>query len=107
MSLELPLVPKVGEVFLAVELTALKTMSIAEALQVLQDNGYEPQLRYRQLPSGEVSVFALLKHEKVSPEVLMNSDYLGDELDALAEIIEPDTITSPRGLFPAKTAVAA
>ncbi|MBV8887824.1 MAG: hypothetical protein JO235_28030 [Chroococcidiopsidaceae cyanobacterium CP_BM_RX_35] len=38
--------------------------------------------------------------------MLVESDYLGDELDALAQVIEPtDAITSPRGLSPAQKLV--
>lgn len=40
--------------------------------------------------------------------MLTHSDYLGDELDALGEVIQPeDAITSPRGLSPAKKPVVA
>lgn len=99
MTLELPLIPKPGEVFLAVELTAVQNMTVAEALSLLEDMGYQPTLRYRQLKDGKISVFALLLHENVNPEVLQNTDYLGEELDALSEVIQPpDAITSPRGI---------
>jgi hypothetical protein len=103
MNLELPVIPKSGEVFLAVNLSAVKNHNVAETLKLLEDRGYTPQLRYRQSRDGNISLYALLKHEQVDPEMLANTDYLGDELDALAEIIEPaDAITSPRGLLPAK-----
>jgi hypothetical protein len=99
MSFELPTIPKPGEVFLAVNLTAVENMTVAETLQLLESMGYSPQLRYRQSPDGSVSLYALLKQERVDVEKLVNSDYLGEELDALAEVIQPpDAITSPRGL---------
>ena len=108
MSLELPIIPKSGEVFLAVNLSAVENMTVAETLNLLSEIGYTPQLRYRQSKDGNVSLYALLKHEQVDSEMLTNSDYLGDELDALAEVIQPtDAITSPRGLSPAKKPVVA
>lgn len=108
MSLELPVIPKPGEVFLAVNLSAVKNRTVSETLKLLEEMGYNPQLRYRQSKGGDVSLYALLKHEQVEPQMLVESDYLGDELDALAEVIEPaDAITSPRGLSPAKKPVAA
>ena len=106
--LELPIIPKVGEVFLAVELTAVQNMTVAETLKSLEDMGYNPTLRYRQFSDGRVSVYALLKHEHIEPEILQNSDYLGEELDALAEMIQPTSaITSPRGISSTKAPVPA
>ncbi|MBD2772806.1 acyl carrier protein [Iningainema tapete] len=108
MTLELPVIPKLGEVFLAVDLTAVRNMTLAETLKVLENMGYNPTLRYRQSLDGTVSVYALLVHEHVNPEILQNSDYLGEELDALAEVIQPaDAITSPRGIMSALTPVPA
>ncbi|KYC36877.1 hypothetical protein WA1_45285 [Scytonema hofmannii PCC 7110] len=110
MSLELPVIPKPGEVFLAINLSVVENMTVAETLNLLEQMGYSPQLRYRQAQDGNsnVSLYALLKHEHVEPEMLINLDYLGDELDALAEVIQPaDAITSPRGLSPAKKPVIA
>lgn len=108
MSLELPIIPKPGEVFLAVNLSAVENNTVAETLKLLGEMGYTPQLRYRQSKDGKVSLYAVLKHEQVEPEMLANSDYLGDELDTLAELIQPaDAITSPRGLLSAKKPVAA
>ena len=104
--LELPIIPKVGEVFLAVELTAVQNMTVAETLKLLESMGYNPTLRYRQFSDGGVSFYALLKHEHIEPEILQNSDYLGDELDALAEVIQPpNAITSPRGISSTKAPV--
>ena len=88
MNLELPVIPKSGEVFLAVNLSAVKNPSVPETLKLLEDMGYTPQLRYRQSRDGNISLYALLKHEQVEPEILVNTDYLGDELDALAEVIQ-------------------
>lgn len=107
MTLELPVIPKSGEVFLAVNLSAVENYTVAETLKLLEDMGYNPQLRYRQSKEGNISLYALLKHEQVDPEMLANTDYLGDELDALAEVIQPaDALTSPRGLSPAKKPVS-
>jgi hypothetical protein len=104
MTLELPVIPKPGEVFLAVELTAVQNMTVAQTLKLLEDMGYNPSLRYRQSSDGRVCVYALLRHDFVNPEILQNSDYLGEQLDALAEVIKPaDAITSPRGISSAKT----
>ncbi|WP_127082688.1 acyl carrier protein [Dulcicalothrix desertica] len=102
MMLELPIIPKVGEVFLAVELSAIQNMTVAETLNRLENMGYNPTLRYRQSKDGSISVYALLKHEHINPDILQ-SDYLGEELDALAEVIQaPDAIVSPRGISSVK-----
>jgi len=94
---EMPSVPpKPGEVWLSVELTALGEMPIAEALRILQEMGYEPSLRYQQ-QSGEIRLFALLKHEQHDDQ-FPGDDYLGKELDALAEKIPTHAISSPRRL---------
>lgn len=108
MSLELPIIPKPGEVFLAVNLSAVQNMTVAETLKLLTEMNYTPQLCYRQSKDGNVSLYALLKHEQVDPEMLANSDYLGNELDTLAEVIHPaDAITSPRGLYSSQKPVTA
>ncbi len=108
MNLELPVIPKSGEVFLAVNLSAVENHTVAETLKLLDDMGYTPQLRYRQSGDSHISLYALLKHERVEPEMLASTDYLGDELDALAEVIQPaDAITSPRGLLSVKKTVVA
>jgi hypothetical protein len=108
VSLDLPIIPKPGEVFLAIDLSAVENMTVAKTLNLLVQMGYSPQLRYRQAKDGNVSLYALLKHEHIEPEMLANTDYLGNELDILAEVIQPaDAITSPRGLSPAKKAVTA
>jgi hypothetical protein len=108
MNLELPVIPKSGEVFLAVNLSAVENHTVAETLKLLEDMGYTPQLRYRQSGDTSISLYALLKHEQVALEILVNTDYLGDELDALAEVIQPaDAITSPRGLASVKKTVVA
>ena len=52
--LELPIIPKVGEVFLAVELTAVQNMTVAETLKLLEGMGYNPTLRYRQFSDGKI-----------------------------------------------------
>jgi hypothetical protein len=106
MNLELPVIPKSGEVILAINLSAVENHTVAETLKLLEEMGYTPQLRYRQLESSQISLYALLKHERVEPEMLANTDYLGDELDALAEVIQPaEAITSPRGLSSVKKTV--
>jgi hypothetical protein len=101
--LQLPLIPKPGEVWLTLELTAI-SQSIDEALIILKDLGYEPELRYRQ--SDRLRLFALLKHEHDVPSQVLRNDYLGDHMDRLAEIFEPSAIASPRG-HAAPVAVAA
>lgn len=89
-------------------LSAVENMTVAETLKLLETMGYAPQLRYRQSKDGNISLYALLKHENVDPQMLITADYLGDELDALAERIQPaDAITSPRGLSSAKKPVIA
>jgi hypothetical protein len=108
MNLELPVIPRVGEVFLAINLSAVEKPTVAETLQILEKMGYNPQLRYRQARDGSISLYALLKQEQVDAEMLTHTDYLGDELDALAAVIQPaDAITSPRGILPANKSLVA
>ena len=49
MSLDLPVIPKPGEVFLAINLSAVENMTVPEILKLLEGIGYTPQLRYRQI----------------------------------------------------------
>jgi len=99
MTLELPVIPRPGEVILAIELNAVQNMTVAQTLKLLEGIGYKPTLRYRQSQDGSISVYAVLKHENIDPLILKNSDYLGEELDKLAELIQPnDAIISPRGI---------
>ncbi|WP_243146929.1 acyl carrier protein [Scytonema sp. UIC 10036] len=75
--------------YISSNLSAVENMTVAETLNLLVQMGYSPQLRYRQAKDGNVLLYALLKHEHVEPEMLANTDYLGNELDALAEVIQP------------------
>lgn len=45
MTLELPIIPKPGEVFLAVNLSAVGNMTVAETLKLLAEMGYNPRKR--------------------------------------------------------------
>lgn len=98
---EMPaLPPQKGEVWLSVELSAIHDRPIADVIQTLIEAGYQPQLRYRQLPNG-LAMFALLKHEQHDE---LPEDYLGDELETLAELIPPQAISSPRNYGKRSTA---
>ncbi|NJL42042.1 MAG: acyl carrier protein [Leptolyngbyaceae cyanobacterium RM2_2_4] len=107
-QLDLPIVPKPGEVFLYVCLSEIQNMTVTEALSLFEKMGYAPELRYRQSKSdNKVSLYALLKHERHDPESLIDSDYLADEWEALVQQIEPDTaVRCPRGLPKAKPVAA-
>jgi len=103
MTLELPVIPRPGEVILAIELNTVQNMTVAQTLKLLEELGYKPSLRYRQSQDGNISVYAVLKHENIDPLILQNSDYLGEELDKLAELIQPkEAIISPRGISSAQ-----
>jgi hypothetical protein len=96
--LELPLSPQAGEVFLYLDLDKLGKMPVAQAIAIAQELGYSPELRYRQ-QSGIITIYALLKYEQHDPNEWLGDDYLGDEMDALAEKIPTDAIRSPRRLL--------
>jgi len=99
MTLELPVIPRPGEVILAIELNTVQNMTVAQTLKLLEGMGYQPTLRYQQSQDGSISVYAVLKHENIDPLILQNSDYLGEELDRLAELIQSnDAIVSPRSI---------
>ncbi|MEP0913087.1 acyl carrier protein [Leptolyngbya sp. GB1-A1] len=90
---EMPsLPPQRGEVWLSVELSAIHDRPIANVMKSLIEAGYQPQLRYRQLPD-RLAVFALLKHEQHES---LPEGYLEDELETLAELVPPEAISSPR-----------
>ena len=59
---ECPLIPKSGEQWFSVNLSWLKTMTVAECLGGLEKLGYSPELRYRQNPNGSIDLIAVLGH---------------------------------------------
>jgi hypothetical protein len=98
---------KAGDVMLYIDLTELGEMPINNAISILLEMGYYPELKYRQWHhNGEtgLGLYALLKYEHRSPDQL--EDYLEEELDALAERIPTDAIRSPRKLYPKTKPVA-
>ena len=105
MITKLDRLPKNGQVLLYIDFSYLTTRSIADALILLKEMGYKPDLRYSQ--EGEnITLYAVLKDEQFTSE--MPRDYLADEWEKLVEAFLPDdmAVRSPRS-FPLQSAVAA
>lgn len=83
---EFPVAPASGEQWLAVHLSWLKTMSVADCLSGLQKLGYTPELRYQQNTEGDISLVAVLRHwvgveenQISSAELQQLWNFLGDD----------------------------
>lgn len=102
--------PKPGQLLLYIDFSEIKQRSIGETLTLLEQLGYQPQLRYLESQDSEgktiVKLYALLKDEQHEPTVQIPEDYLESELEALYEAIQPDdlAIRCPRGLLLKKPA---
>ena len=101
------IVPKPGQIIVSIELTALQKHSIEEALAIVGQLGYEPQLRYLESKAG-LSLYALLLHEQHDPSGAIDDAYRVDETIALFEALPGDdmAIHSSRGV-PSREPVAA
>jgi hypothetical protein len=99
-GLEMPIIPKPGEVFLYVSLSEVKNMTVTETIAMLEEMGYSPELRYRQSKEdGAVSIYALLKHEQYDPDSIEGFYPLHSEWETLARKIKPTlAVCCPRGL---------
>jgi hypothetical protein len=80
---------KPGQWLLYIDLSDLHSKSVAEAIALLQEMGYDPQLRY--LETGEaVKLCALLREEQHNPTQSIPDEYRFDELMALYEAFQPE-----------------
>jgi hypothetical protein len=104
---KMQVIPKPGQIIVSIELSGLQNHSIEEALAIVQQLGYEPQLRYLESNSG-FSLYALLLDEQHDPNRAIDSLYRVDETIALFEAFPGDdmAIRSSRGC-PQREAVAA
>ncbi len=79
---------KPGQIILGVDLS--KTQRSSQALSLLTQLGYEPQLRYLELKTG-LHVFAILKDEQYDPNLMIDDEYLISEWENLSDQITPST----------------
>jgi hypothetical protein len=89
-------IPKPGQVLLYIDFSSLTTRSIADALILLKEMGYKPDLRYSQAENESIKLYAVLKDEQFNSE--MPRDYLSDEWEKLVEAFLPDdmAVRTPR-----------
>jgi hypothetical protein len=105
ISFTIPFRPRPGQALLFVDLsTALNPIEI---LDILIQLGYEPVLKYRQLPTGKQELCALLKFEQYETSY-PTEEYLTEEWGNLCETsgINPDFIRCQRGHFKQPVAAA-
>jgi hypothetical protein len=98
--------PRPGQWILSIDFSEIKSKSVTQVLSLLEQMGYEPQLRYLETEQG-VKLYALLKDEQYDPSQPIPDDHY-EELMALYEAFQPEdmAIGSARGL-PVKSPVAA
>jgi len=93
-----------GQIILGIDLSEVEHPS--EVLALVEQQGYEPQLRYLELKIG-LHIFAVLKDEQHEPTVMIDDAYLMDEWEALGRQITPSTaVRLWRGLPKAQTTTA-
>jgi hypothetical protein len=100
--------PRAGQFLVYIDLSLIQSRSKAETLALLEQMGYEPQLRYLETSAGEIQLYALLRDEQHDPALPIPDHYLLDERIALFEAFpgEETAIYSLRGL-PKQQAIAA
>ncbi|BAU10258.1 hypothetical protein LEP3755_07400 [Leptolyngbya sp. NIES-3755] len=103
---QIQLHPKAGQILWYVDLSEIRSHSVSEALELLEQMGYQPQLRYLETQNG-LKLFALLKDEQRDPNQVIDDEYLIDERLALFEAFPGDdmAIHLTNGV-PVKTAIA-
>jgi hypothetical protein len=79
---------KPGQIILGIDLSEIEHPS--QILALLEQQGYEPQLRYLELKIG-LHIFAVLKDEQHDPTVVLDDEYLMDQWKALRQQITPPT----------------
>jgi hypothetical protein len=79
---------KSGQIILGIDLSKVEHPS--QVLALLEQQGYEPELRYLELAIG-LHVFAVLKDEQYEPTVEIDEDYLMNEWEALVQQVTPAT----------------
>lgn len=80
-SYEMPFRPRPGQVLFYVEIG--RTQDPMQSLKVIEDLGYQPQLRFCSFPSGQKVLCALLLYEQHDPEVLIDENYLSEQHEVL------------------------
>ncbi|MBW4622051.1 MAG: hypothetical protein KME17_22190 [Cyanosarcina radialis HA8281-LM2] len=104
---QLQLKPNPGQWLLYVDLEEIKSKSVIQVLTLLEQMGYDPQLRYLETDRG-VKLYALLKEEQHEPTQSISDEHGFGELIALYEAFKDEdmAIRSSRGL-PIKAPVTA
>lgn len=83
----MPLRPRKGEVWLALNLSRIQNLSPWAALKLAEELGFVPELRYRQ--DERVEVYAVLYYELRDYEQPLPAGFLEEQLWTLAERIQP------------------
>ncbi len=93
------LIPKPGQLLWYVDLSQVRSRSLSEVLELLEQMGHHPQLRYLE-SDGSVSLFALLRDEQYEADQPINDEYLIDDRLALYDAFsgEEDAIHFSTGL---------
>jgi hypothetical protein len=81
---QIQLKPKAGQILWFVDLSEIRSRSISETLELLEQMGHQPQLRYLETQDG-LKLFALLRDEQHDPTQKIDDEYLIDERIALYE----------------------
>jgi hypothetical protein len=91
--------PKPGQWLFYIDFSEIQSKSVTEVLALVEEMGYEPQLRYLETEQG-LKLYALLKDQQFDPSQSIPDDYGIDELVALYEAFpnEDLAIRSSRGL---------
>jgi len=79
---------KPGQIVLGIDLSEVEHPS--QVLALVEQQGYEPQLRYLELKIG-LHIFAILKDEQHDPMTMIDEDYLIDAWETLGSQITPST----------------
>ena len=95
----LQIIPKPGQFLMYVDLSAIASRSVDETLNLLEQMGYEPQLRYQETQAG-LRLYALLRDEQLDPTQSIDDHHRLEERLALYEAFpgEDMAIYCPRGL---------
>lgn len=90
-TFEMEMVPRPGQALLYVRLSDITNMLVADALKLLQELGYTPELRYLQSAADpkHIILFASLREEVLPAGTTGETLYLWDEYQLLIQKIQP------------------
>jgi hypothetical protein len=79
-----------GQCMLCVNLSELKAHSVAQALIILEEIGFQPELRYDQNFVG-TELYALLRYDQLDPTKPISDEHLGWDFDKLCKAFPGET----------------